>query len=268
MDKRKFLVIVDPSHERQIALERMVEIIRQRQERELNVHLFIGFESDDRTADLPDEVVRGREWRRELIRPLIELNAEFTAEFFWTRNWRESIINAAKRYDCDVIMLSKSSAENRRGFTDSKWELLRRAQSEVVVVGSDTAGPLRSVLAAVNIQSEDSLNVALNRKILERGKYLADFYDAEYHVANAYKDSEDFPDRSIIQRLVDLPRENIHRDMGKPEDVISAIAQKTGADIVVMGAKGRKGLVGALKGNTSEKVMEKLTVDVLVLNEE
>lgn len=268
MDKKKFLVVVDPSHEQQIALDRMVEIIRQRREREFEVHLYIGFESDDRTADLPVEVVRGRGWRRELIRPLIELGVEFTAEFFWTRNWRDSIISAAEKYDCDVIMLAKSSAENKRGFTDSKWELLRRARSEVVIVGNDTAGPLRCVLAAVNIQTADSLNVSLNRQILERGKFLADFYGAEFHVVNAYKDSEDFPDRSIIQRLVDLPLENIHRDMGKPENVISDIAQKIGADIVIMGAKGRQGLAGAIKGNTSEKVMDKLTVDVLALSEE
>ena len=49
MEKRKFLVIVDPSHERHLALERMLEIIRQRREWVLEFNLLIGFESEDKT---------------------------------------------------------------------------------------------------------------------------------------------------------------------------------------------------------------------------
>ena len=44
MEKRKFLVIVDPSHEKHLALERMLDIIRQRREWVLEFHLLIGAE--------------------------------------------------------------------------------------------------------------------------------------------------------------------------------------------------------------------------------
>jgi len=267
LDKRKFLVVVDPSHEQHVALDRMVDIIRQQQGRDIEIHLYIGFESDDKSdPDLPEEVVCGREWRRALFRPLIELGVEFTAELFWTRHWRNSIVGAASRYGCDEIMLSKSSAENKRGITDSKWELLRRADCEVVIVGSDTSGGLKCILAAVDTQSKNDEDEAMNKKILERGKYLAEFYGADLHVVNAYKDSEDFPDRGLIQRMSEVPMENIHRDMGRPEDVIYDVAQKINADFVILGTKPHHSIRATLRGNTSEKVMDKLNIDVLALN--
>lgn len=267
LEKRKFLVVIDPSHEQHLALDRMVSILRTRPDGAFETHLLIGFESDDKSdPDMPEEVVCGREWTQELFRPLVELDIDFTAELFWTRHWRNSIIGAANRYGCDEILLSKSSAENKRGITDSKWQLLRQADCEVVIVGHETTGSLKCILAAVDTQSKGAEDQEMNEKILDRGKYLADFYGAELHVVNAYKDSEDFPDRALIQRMADVSLENIHRDMGKPEDVIFDVAQKVNADFVILGTKPRHSIRATLRGNTSEKVMDKLNIDVMALN--
>ena len=48
MEKRKFLVVIDPSHERHLALERMLDIVRQRSEWISDFHLLIGFEGADK----------------------------------------------------------------------------------------------------------------------------------------------------------------------------------------------------------------------------
>ena len=268
MDKRKFLVVVDPSHDKNLALDRMVEIIRQREEREIEVHLFIGFESDDKSdPDVPEEVVRGRNWRRQLLAPLNEMGVEYTAEFFWTKHWRQSIVDAAERYDCDVIMLSRTSAENKRGLTDSKWDLVRRAKCEVVIIGHAITGPLRCIVAAVNTESNDEEDKLLNVKVLERGKFISDFYEADFHVVNSYKGTEDFPDRDAIQRIVDVPKENIFVDMGKPEEIISNFADSVNADLVIIGTKSRHGLKGALMGNTNERLLDRITdVDVMAIH--
>jgi len=59
VDKRKYLVIVDPSHEESLALERMLEIVRQERKWDLEFHLLIGFESPDKTEpNAPTETVR------------------------------------------------------------------------------------------------------------------------------------------------------------------------------------------------------------------
>lgn len=267
MEKRKFLVVVDPSHERHLALERMLEIVRQRSEWISEFHLLIGFEGADKAdPDSPEEVIRGKDWFDELLAPIDELGAKYSTEFFWTADWRKSITAAADKYGCDTIMLCESSAEHKRGITDSKWDLVRQASCDVVIVDEGTEAPINCILAAVNTQAKDEGHQALNDRILERGKFLAEYFGADYHVVNAYTDSENFPDRQRISRMSGLPRENIHRDMGKPEDVIAATADKVGADMVILGISPRTGLSAKFASHTTEKVMEKITVDVVALN--
>lgn len=267
MDKRKFLVVIDPSHDRHLALERMIDIIRQRPESVSDFHLLIGFEGADKAdPNAPTEVVQSHEWFSALLAPLNEFGVEFTTEFFWTGNWRNSITDRAEVYNCDTIMLCESSAEHKRGITDSKWDLVRQASCDVVIVDEGTEAPIKCILAAVNTQAKDEGHQALNDRILDRGKFLADYFGADFHVVNAYTHSEDFPDRQLISRMSGLPRENIHRDMGKPEEVIAAVAAKVGADMVVLGISPRQGLSAAFASHTTEKVMERITVDVVAIN--
>ena len=108
--------------------------------------------------------------------------------------------------------------------------------------------------------------MALNERIIERGIFLAEYFGAELHIVNAYTDSENFPDRGMISRMSGLPRENIHRDMGKPEDVIAATAEKVNANMVILGISPRTGISAKFASHTTEKVMEKITVDVVALN--
>ena len=63
MEKRKFLVVVDPSHELHLALERMIDNIKQRREWVSDFHMLIGFEGADKAdPNAPTEVVRNGEW--------------------------------------------------------------------------------------------------------------------------------------------------------------------------------------------------------------
>lgn len=269
MNRKKFLVVVDPHHDRNLALDRMVSILQQRPDEKLEMHLFVGFGGEDKSdPSIPEEVVRGREWWRELLRPLNEIGADYTAECFWTTNWQRTILGAAERYDCGSIMIAKSSVKTKGGgLTESKWSLLRNATTDVVINTSETSGPFKCVVAAVNMQTKDPHYEDLNRAILERGKVFSEVYGAEYHVVNAYRNTEDFPDRADVQKIIDIPRDHVHRDMGKPENIISKVAKKVGADLVIIGSKSRRGLSAALRrGHTSEKVIEKLPVDVLVMN--
>jgi universal stress protein E len=200
------------------------------------------------------------------LAPLKEFGITYTAEFFWTRNWRGSITDAADRYDCDTIMLCETSAEHKAGITDSKWDLVRQATCDVVIVDEGTKAPIETILAAVNTQAKDDFHKALNEKIIDRGNFLAEYFGAQLHIVNAYKDSEDFPDRALIGRISGLPREQIHRDMGKPEDVIAGMADKLDADMVILGISSKKGLAATFASHTTEKVMEKITIDVVALS--
>ena len=115
-----------------------------------------------------------------MLKPLDELNVEYSAELFWTRDWRKSITDAAERYACDTIMLAETSAEHKTGITDSKWDLVRQANCDVVIVDEGTTAPIECILAAVNTQATDAVHVALNEKNHERGLFLSEYFGADF----------------------------------------------------------------------------------------
>jgi len=267
MAQEKYLVVVDPAHSEHLALNRIVNFAGRKRHSDMSVQVFIGFEGEDLSnPDQPVEVIQGRDWLDEILVPLEESGVNFVAEVIWTRDWETSIINAARRTQADMIVLSRSSAINRKSITDSIWSLLRNSKIPVLVIDSNAPAKRENIVAAVNMQTTDDEYDALNRKVLLRGKKLAEFYDARLHVVNAYYDSEDFPDRDKVNKIIDIDRQDIHVDVGKPEEIIAAVANRVQADLVIMGTMARRGIRATLRRNKSEKVIEKLTVDVLTLN--
>ena len=116
------------------------------------------------------------------------------------------------------------------------------------------------------MQTTDEEYDTLNRNVLLQGQMVAEFYDAKLHVVNAYYDSEDYPDRDKVKRIIDIDRQDIYVDMGKPEEIIAKLANQIQADLVIMGTMSRRGIRATLRKNISEKVIKKLSVDVLTLN--
>jgi len=263
----KFLIVVDPAHAEHLALNRIINFAGRKRHCDMRVHVFVGFEGEDLSApDQPMEIVRERNWLDELLVPLENSGVKFNAELFWTRDWETSIINAARRAQADMIVISQSSATNKTSITDSIWSLLRNSELPVLTIESGAPDKRENILAAVNMQTTDDEYDALNRKVLLHGKMLAEFYDAKLHVVNAYFDSEDYPDRDKVKRIVDIDRQDIHVQMGKPEEIIAKVTDEVQADLVIMGTMSRRGIRATLRKNTSEKVIKNLTVDVLTLN--
>jgi universal stress protein E len=233
----------------------------------MSVQVFVGFEGEDLSQpDQPMEVIQELNWLDKILAPLEESGVNFVAELIWTRDWETSIINAARRTRADMIVLSRSSATNRKSITDSIWSLLRNSEIPVLIIDSNAPVKRENIVVAVNMQTTDDEYHALNKKVLLHGKKLAEFYDAQLHVVNAYYDSEDFPDRDNVKKIIDIDRKNIHVQVGKPEDIIADVATRLQADLVIMGTMARRGIRATLRRNKSEKVIEKLTVDVLTLN--
>ena len=261
------LVVVDSAHSEHLALDRAVKFAGRQRHSAMTVHVLVGYEGHDLSdPDHPVEVTRGRDWLSGLLAPLEETGIEFEVRLLWTLDWEKSIIDTARQTGADVILITQSSAINKKGITDSSWSLLRNSEVPVLTVEPGAPARRENILAAVNMQTMDEEYEALNRKVLLQGQALAEFYDAKLHVVNAYQDSEDYPDRDNVKRVVDLARKDIHVDMGKPEVVIATVADSVQADLVIIGTMSRRGVRATLRRNTSEKIIEQLVVDVLTLN--
>ena len=261
------LVVIDPTEKEQYALKRAL-MMNELLKGGVKIHLFITVENE-KLYDLmdADDVHCDSVWLESLTKPLTSKNIDHTAEVVWTGNWHSSILEASKRHNVDMIILS--DYRDKRGFTDlsaSKWALLRGSLCPILIVDPSSQMVRKTVLAAVNLQTNDPRHAALNKNILRIPGILANDYGAELHIVNGYDKSENFPDRAMLIRESGAKQENIHVEIGDPVDLIDGIAKKIDADVVVIGTIARKGVLAAMRGNKSEHIIHKMNRDVMVIN--
>lgn len=211
-----------------------------------------------------------------------------TCATLWNpRSW-EAILHAAEQTGADLIMKC-AVVHPRFGEivrTPDDWNLLRNASVPVMLVKPQAWVPSPAILAAVDVFDESHED--LNRALLVQGASLAQLLGADLHVVVAYPLFErwvgelgglrDYADlkqeveREIRDRLVDLAGRcgvsyrQLYADEGRADVVITDLAAKLDAEIVVVGTHARQGLKGVLLGNTSERLVHELATDVVTVH--
>lgn len=265
----KLLAIVDPTTDDQRALRRALHIARRGG---AAVHAFLSCHS---TADAADpealrrvEVARNGLWLDDLLRSMDTEGVTVTQEVAWSDDWRASFASAAERAGCDAIVKSTHthSAPRRRLLKTSDWALLRSAHCPVLLVKRASVAPSRRILVAVNPGVEDAAHQALNVQIADIGRTLTEGRgDLELHAVCAYSGSDRFTHPPELAEFAGIDESRAHCKAGDPEDVITALAAELDAELVVLGTVGRSGLGGLTKGNTAERILDRLETDVLVV---
>jgi len=87
-------------------------------------------------------------------------------------------------------------------------------------------------------------------------------------VVNAYLDSMLYPDRGRLARETGLDSSNIHVVQGYTDEAIAKVSKDINADAVLIGTLGQTGMSKTIRGNTAERVISALDVDVVVINSE
>ncbi|MDT8399947.1 MAG: universal stress protein [Pseudomonadales bacterium] len=262
--KEELLVVIEPSQENHIALERAILTSRLREVKPV-LHLFIGVDAEStdlkaRNANL----FRDNKWLENLLKPIEEEGLEYTYEFSWSIEWAEALLINADRVHPDLILIPDYEAGIRRSlFSDSKWAILRRSACPVMIVRPGASSHRKRILAAINVQNEDPKYVELNEKIISKSLQVAKLYKAELFVVNAYSDSLNYPNREKIMARTALPSKNVHAEQGDTADIIAEYANRIKADLVVMGTMARKGALSLMRGNTSERLLNRIKQDVI-----
>jgi universal stress protein E len=268
---RVVFVVVDPAQDNPLALERALNTNKiaaiSRDIAPPKIHIFMAVDCDntDTSADNP-AVHRDSEWFFErVINPLQESGLEYSIEMSWSSDWYGSIIKASQEQQAELIMLPLTSRPSGRGriFNESIWRLLRTADCPVLVVQPDSPAERKVILAAVNIQSHKPEYQRLNDLIIDRSHITAKNNNASLQIINAYKDSLSYPDRGQLATRTGVDNANIHVKAGDPDDVIAETANEIGADLLVIGTQKR---ASRWRGNTSEKIITKVTCDILAIN--
>jgi universal stress protein E len=269
--QQKLFVVVDPTAENHIALERAIIISTLRSSKPF-VYVFVAVDAEATdTRATNDSVFRNQSWFDEKIKqPLANAGLEYLIEVSWSSEWQESIRQSAKRFGADLIYLPvhAKTSSSRFTFTESKWELLKGAYCPVVLIRPGANAQRKVILAAVNFQAQRDVQRELNKKILDQAKHFAEVYGAELHLINGYLDSMNYPDRGRLVNETGLTSDRIHVRNGYTSDVVSELAEEIDADLVIMGTLGQNGMTTTRRGNTAERLIAALDTDVMVINHE
>ena len=224
---------------------------------------------------------------RRLRRRRIEVTTAVTFDY----PTHEAVIRAAARYEASLIIVDSPRAAHTAPwllhFTD--WELLRNSSVPVLLVRNHKPYRRPQVLAAVDPGHAFAKPRDLNDEILRFADTLAKPLHGAVHAVYAFnplpppatraadgsraelrdtlRAAAQHAQAELEPRLSQLriPRTRRHVLAGFPVDVIRYVADDAAADIVVMGAVARSGLKRLLIGNTAERMLDRLSCDVLIV---
>ncbi len=267
---KRILVVIDPTQNEQVALKR-ASLIAGFIESEL--HLLVCENRQDYTPLL-----------QELADQLKASGIACGFSQSWYSNLTDTISRAVVREGCGLVIKQHlpDSALRKALLTPDDWKLLRYCPAPVLMVKNSESWIKGSVLAAIDLGSHDDQHHVLHDTIVSHASDIAEMIDGDLHLISAHPapmlSSADptFQLReSIASSYLDasveytgkyaIDAQRLHIDEGPADTLIPFVANKIGASVTVIGTVGRKGIAGALIGNTAEVVLDQLNTDVLVL---
>ncbi len=259
----KIFVIIDPTVDSQPAFERALQSAQMTGTR-LHLYACVGGEGDS-----ADEALDAMGDRLELLlKRCLDAGVEAVQEVECDADWSRAALRAAAR--CSASMVFKNSFEHsdlqREIRPTSDFTLLRFSPCPVLLVKNIRDWEHRRVLAAINTESTDSAHIKLNHLIISFAQNFTEAYGSDAHFVTAYHDSNNPPDLTDFAAECGAPEEHVHAAKGSAAPVISEMAEKIEADLIIIGTVGRDGIKGKVVGNTSEKILDHTGADVLVIN--
>jgi universal stress protein E len=218
-----------------------------------------------------------------------DLRVSVSAE--WDFPSHEAIVRQAIRAKADIIV-----AEQHKGWRTlpwllhlTDWELLRLSPVPVLLVKSRRHYRRPVVLAALDPAHAFAKSARLDAEILRAAGMVAGTLGGTLHAMHAYFTgpaipiSPEFGGADVLAevtlhaerdasesfarelRNLGIPRSRQHLVERHAIDAIPRVAREVRAEIVVMGAVSRSGFRRAFIGNTAERVLDRLSCDVLVV---
>lgn len=161
------------------------------------------------------------------------------------------------------------------------WRLLREVPAPVLLVKRIEPWAGGCVLAAINPLHDGPLQAALDESVLRAADLVATLAGAQLHtvvatappmlgakaedqlaslIAARARDAT----QTLCQRLALSPQQH-HIGEGPAEFWISQISNDLNAALLVISTSARRGVRGALFGNTAEDILDRTATDVLVM---
>jgi universal stress protein E len=291
------LVVLDPSVEKQKALNRAIELVRL-QGGKLTAFLSVYDFSYEMTTMLSGEeresmrqaVIKDRElWISDFLAAPRAGGINVEIKVVWHNRPFEAVVHAVLEDKYDLVIKGTHDHDVLKSmiFTPTDWHILRKCPCPVLLVKEHDWPQGGNIIAAVNAGSQQQHHLALNQTVINKAQQMAKMLNANTHLVNAYPGTPvniaiEIPEFnpqeysntmkyhhldavSELANQFNIAQENCHVKEGMPEDVLPGMAQTLDAEMVIIGTIGRTGFSAAIIGNTAEHVIDRLDCDVLAV---
>jgi len=296
---QNILVFIDPTQESQPALARAVDIAQKQQDSTITLFLCcydLSYEmtslisGDERQAMQRIVIKENKSWLDTLAAPYKEQGVHINNCIVWhNRPFQAAILEVLKNeHDLVIKATHPHSKLSAILFTPTDWNLLRKCPVPLLLVKHHEWPEKGNILCAIDCKSEPGgEHEKLNQQIIDEAHTMATIINANIHLVNAYPSPPmnimlELPEFDPVNyegglkkfhhealqkqaQVNDIPEAQTHLEQGLPEDVISDIATRIDAELVILGTVGRSGLSATLLGHTAEQVIDQLDCDLLAL---
>ncbi|WP_221794785.1 universal stress protein UspE [Oceanobacter mangrovi] len=296
LDINHILVVLDSDHPEQIALDKAMWLAGQvNADITLITSVYEPYCGEGSALD-PDTKKRihdarmesTEKWINSFVPEVLSEGRKVATRVYWQKHLHDAVVEAMRQDHYDLVIkgtLPHSLID--RIFTHTDWNLLRHCPAPVLLVKSATPWQHNRLLASIDATSVDDGHQQINDNILAFAEHLADHFETDLHLTNAYPQisvafamvpevtaPDDIQEYIVEQhktacdqwaRKYKVSEDHVHIGEGETDEVVSAVATEIGADLLVVGTMGRSGLAGVLIGNTAEQLVDKVPCDVLVV---
>lgn len=208
----------------------------------------------------------------------------YSYEVVWQKNIHLWIDDYTEKFSPKLVVKTGHRSESFF-YTPTDWHLIRECNAPVYIATDTKWRNSSNVIAAVDLETNNKVKIALNHQVLHHAKMLSENLKVALHVCYVplvstllqdlgiqFQDDVELEARKSTAAIIDelaeqyqIPIEHFSVIAGKPEKVIPSVAAKHNAGVVVIGSVGRTGVRSKIIGNTAEDIMRLLKTDVFAI---
>lgn len=221
-----------------------------------------------------------------LAQSMRDWGATVTARAIASKPPHAVVLAAAREWRADLLAVGAHEARILGAhFGHTARQLLRFAECPLLLVKDPIFEGYRTILAAVDPLHDSA---ALDAQIMSVARAVGAGLGSTLRVVSAYAESAQLEDASVevdrgvfldangLERLERAAVERLARRYGvaddavdlragSPQEVIQAVAEQRGAELLVLGARARRNLLAAMLGGTADVVANVSSCDVLLV---
>ncbi len=286
-DIKKVVAVVEPESESQPAIDRLVHLAKlidfevRLVACDYSQYLVEGYYFSE--AELPalrkQYLEERKEMLEELAQPLRDGGLEVSTEAIWSHPSYKAIIDVVDDFKPDLVIhhVHRHAALSRMLLSNDDWQMTRHCPAPLLLVKNKPWKPEPVILAAVDPMHARHKPSGLDHHILDEAKLIAKQAGGELYVVHAFgqfplsgvypADAKKMHEEAFNELMdeFDIPESRRLLVDEAPEYALRELESELQVDLVVVGAISRSLLTDVFIGNTTEKVLDFLDCDALVL---